>query len=824
MNIRSVLSKCRLTLALAATALLFAVVSWQPASAQQPPVIRVTPDVAVGGQSVTIDGAGFAPGDYTGLILWDGVAVEAILIPKGGDFSTRFRVPLTAAVGKHTVGVCAAATGTSCLTGRSEQIAEAPMEVTGPAPIRICKEPTDQCEPYIGAIVYDITNGKSFDVDDEGYVIERGAIVEGDLLWAAAADATTKSYRVMATSGEPVPVIDKLFTGDPAELRIAVSLADPLVLFDLNLSAEWYVEGNPQYASWLENALIDAAHFLYEFTEGQMTLGKISVAQTMDSWDQADVRLLANNALRPNAEIGGIVGAEVADPLSGVQYQPGQVYMGSYWNRYALPPNQPVIVGGEPVLLESLVNDWSMAFAHELGHYLLFLFDTYRDSEGNDSEEIAALCSGSAMGDVYQPSNHAFIADPAEWKAKCNVTEAYVEHRGHSEWETIAAWYPWITPPNGPSSQPDIPPVEMTEVTFLPTSVPTGVPAASQVFDLNYQDGELSSGEARVVIYRNDRVMEQGKPAAGINQASLIGAQLDDRLCVYDVNDYAQSGDSPRHQFGCEFIQPADAVLDMTKDASWAPLILLTQVATDTVTISVTQEAGVVGFNSLMVRLYPEHEIGHEPIALIAEEDDTYHVQLTLTDTVPPAYLQIWAEDVVSGTVSRRETMVDRGTGGGGLFGPARRFGGAFIYSSDGRASFRSEGDLVLEGGESIAWQSMPGTPPLPVDRRITGQSYRLTAYPPSLVISGTVEIEFEEVAVALISSASGGNAQVESEPLVHFFDGDSWLPLSTTVTAPTSARDGIKIASAPSKGVGIYAVLTERDVEKIWIPFVTSQ
>ena len=446
-------------------------------------------------------------------------------------------------------------------------------------------------------------------------------------------------------------------------MRIPVGLDDPLVLFDLDVAAEWYVQGDPQYAAWLEGALIDAGRYLYEFTEGQMTLGEIVVSQSMDGWDDADMRLLANNSLRPNAEIGGIVGLKTDDPLSQVTYVPGQVYMGSYWNRYAVPPDQPVTVGGNVVPPETLTDDWATAFAHELGHYLLFLYDTYRDADGNDSAEIAALCTGSAMGDVYQPSNHAFIADPGEWKAKCNATEAYARHRGHSEWETIAAAYPWITPPAGPSSQGDVAPVNLTEVFFLAPSTPAGVPAPSQVFDLNYQDGESSSGEARVFIYRNERVMEQGKPAAGINQASLVGAQIDDRLCVYDVNDYAQTGDSPRHQFGCEPIQAGDAVLDMTKDLSWGPVILLTQVATDTLTISATQEAGGAPIDALMLRVYPEHETGFESVALVQDEDGGYRAQLIFTETVPPAYLQIWADETVAGTATRRETMVGSGNG-----------------------------------------------------------------------------------------------------------------------------------------------------------------
>ena len=604
-------------------------------------------------------------------------------------------------------------------------------------------------------------------------------------------------------------------------MRIPVGLDDPLILFDLDVAAEWYVQGDPQYAAWLEGALIDAGRYLYEFTEGQMTLGEISSARAWTAGTTPTCASWPTTRCAPTPRSAVSVDMEVVDPLSQVTYVPGQVYMGSYWNRYAVPPNQPVTVGGNVVPPETLVDDWATAFAHELGHYLLFLYDTYRDAEGNDSAEIAALCTGSAMGDVYQPSNHAFIADPGEWKAKCNATEAYTRHRGHSEWETIAAWYPWITPPAGPSSQPDVPPVNLTEVFFLAPSTPAGVPAPSQVFDLNYQDGESSSGEARVFIYRNDRVMEQGKPAAGINQASLVGAQIDDRLCVYDVNDYAQAGDSPRHQFGCEPIQPGDASLDMTKDLSWAPIILLTQVATDTLTISATQEAGGAPIDALMVRVYPEHGTGFESVALVQDEDGVYRAQLTFTETVPPAYLQIWADETVAGTATRRETMVDRGTGGGGLFGPARRFGGAFIYSSDGKASFKLDGDLELKDGESIAWQSMPGTPRLPVDKRITGRSYRLTAYPESLVNAGTVEIEFEALADAASRSLRSSSAGQAAAPVVHFYDGQSWASLPTTIGQPSTAQDGVQIASAPSMGVGVYAVLLGRDVETIWLPAV---
>ena len=50
-----------------------------------------------------------------------------------------------------------------------------------------------------------------------------------------------------------------------------------------------------------------------------------------------------------------------------------------------------------------------------------------------------------------------------------------------------------------------------------------------------------------------------------------------------------------------------------------------------------------------MVRVYPEHGTGFESVALVQDEDGVYHAQLTFTETVPPAYVQIWADETVSG-------------------------------------------------------------------------------------------------------------------------------------------------------------------------------
>ena len=62
--------------------------------------------------------------------------------------------------------------------------------------------------------------------------------------------------------------------------------------------------------------------------------------------------------------------------------------------------------------------DWPVILAHELGHYLLFLEDTYLGLETIDNAELLASiddCTGSAMGDVYNINNTEFVFEDAAW-------------------------------------------------------------------------------------------------------------------------------------------------------------------------------------------------------------------------------------------------------------------------------------------------------------------------------------------------------------------------------------------------------------------------
>ncbi len=560
--------------------------------------------------------------------------------------------------------------------------------------------------------------------------------------------------------------------------------------------------------------------YLYDITEGQMALGEVTVYQSLDNWDDVDVHLYGSNTLRPNAIIGGVVSTYTADlnPVIDIVYEPGTLDMGSQWNRFGVPPGQQVQFDGATVATETLTEDWSMAFAHEMGHYSLFLFDTYRDAEGEDNVEIAAQCFGSAMSDVYKDENHALIGNPDIWKLRCGATEAYAKQNARTEWDTILGRYPNLIKPPGEPQANQLP-VNLTNVLFIAPAQTPGAALPATVFDLNYQDAESSSGEARAFLYRNDRIFEQGKPIKDVNKVTLTGPEASDLLCVYDVNDYSQEdADTPRNQFGCETIQPGDTALEMTKNSGWRPVVTLHQISTDTLRMTVTQELPSAFVSALTAKIYPEHKQGLLPENIPPIPGSDFGRDIVLQGPVPPLYVQLYVDETVAGLTTRRETVLDRGTGGGGLFGPAKQFGGVLVYSSDGEASFSKDGGIELGPGESIAWQTMPGTPPMPANKQITGQAYRLDAYPASNVADGAISIEFREIATVSATSSSQGQAPL---PAIHFYDGRSWLPVATTIATPANGSDGKNVASASSQGVGVYAVLYETDVKRIMLPYI---
>ncbi|MCB0047754.1 MAG: DNRLRE domain-containing protein [Caldilineaceae bacterium] len=690
--------------------------------------------------------------------------------------------------------------------------------------IQVCHLDGETCNPAPAATLYRIPSDgapERLPLDNEGFVTAPDAVVDGDTLWAHLTVREEARSALRHTSA-PAVVSTDVFSSSGI-LRLEADPARPLLLQDLDISAQWQVTGEPANATELAARISDASDFFYDYTAGQFMLGDITIYQNGERWAESDGRFYLSNITRPNSIVGGIVSTYTTDIDAGVaiSYAPGSFAMGKEWNRFMAPPGQSVIQGGAPVDPLTLADDWAMAMAHELGHYLLFLFDTYVDAGGNESQTLGEQCYGSAMGQVYDVLNHSFVWDGGHWEADCMETLAYAETNGRSEWETINGWYPWSVAPMGVQpTAPEadlVPPLSLTRVTFIePTEVPTQPLAADQLFDLLYVNDETASAEARAFTFRDDRIFDQGKPPAGLNQVALTDARIDDRLCVYDLNDHAEGAATPRYQFGCESIQAGDSALNLTLDEAWRPLVEVKQLDATRVAISVTQEL-LDPVASVRLQIYPEY-LGAHPAATMARNGalHTYTADFgALGEQVTPFFVRIWVEDAVLLPWSNRETIADRGTGGGGLFGPAWHGGGVLVLSSDGHARFTPRGEYAILPGQSIAWQSMPGTPPLPADKRIVGQAYRLDAYPASLADDGTVAIEFESDGIVLARAAAAGN------PALYFWDGNGWQELPTTVQALGGREDGMSLASAESAGAGVYAVLYEQPPQFTWLPLV---
>ncbi len=706
-----------------------------------------------------------------------------------------------------------------------------------PRNIRICHESNNECTAAEEMALYRTTAAgetEALSLDQDGFVNAPQLVVNGDTLWGltsidpASVDAVVPPSRFFHTS-EVVPVSEDAFDPDGL-LTVATGPARPLAVQDLDVSAQWLVTGDPVYRDLLAERIRRASDYFYDFTNGQFMLGEIVVYQSGEQWEEADVRLYPSNINRPNSSIGGIVPALTPDiaPTNPISYVPGVLAMGKEWNRYMAAPGEEVVVGGAPIDPLSLLDDWSIALAHELGHYLLFLYDTYLDVEGNESQALADQCYGSAMGNPYIAVNQSFVWDIDHWGNGCGTTLAYAATAGRTEWQTIQGWYGWTVPPTGPQPLTPTaaltPPVSLTNVTFVaPATLPDQPLAASQLFELLYVDSETASYEARAFTFRDERIYDQGKPPAGLTQVQLTDGRLGDRLCVYDLNDHGEDEldeATPRYQFGCETIAPNDAALAMSKNEAWRPLIEARQLDATRVAISVVQELSDP-VATITLRVYPEYKDGYPLVTM--DRTGALHTHTVdfadFGDVVGPIFMQLWVEESMPAPQSARETVADRGTGGGGAFGAAWHGGGVLVISSDGHARFTPEGGRLLLPGESIAWQSMPGTPPLPADKRIVGQSYRLDAFPAELADAGTVALEFEaEPNPPAVARLLGGG-----DPVLHFYDGSAWQPLGTTVQALDDRTDGWQLAAAESAGVGIYALFYEQSAREIWLPLVQT-
>ncbi len=253
----------------------------------------------------------------------------------------------------------------------------------------------------------------------------------------------------------------------------AAEQPQPKVVFPLTVSLEWQPGDDDrlpddlalarcapavveeQYLGDLKAGLRRAAAYLYAYSEGQMSLGKVTVFTGGESWDKADIRILANSAYRPTSFVGGIVGAPTGNisattGLTRTVFYPGSILLGRAWDGR-----------GARCGAWSQPAGWR-TIGHEWGHYALFLYDEYFDTA--TGAEQYCTTTGLAFRETRPQANgmadsvmaYHYSADklwlrgdapvPALPRLSCAGTPQERAH-GATDWQTITRFYPAVSLP-----------------------------------------------------------------------------------------------------------------------------------------------------------------------------------------------------------------------------------------------------------------------------------------------------------------------------------------------------------------------------------------
>ena len=701
----------------------------------------------------------------------------------------------------------------------------------------------------------------AFRTNGQGYLQGRGEIREGDRLLALApapdkwwegsknkmpwmrhniteTSLLKNKIHLYYTNGTPTEVgvsttisnaisgtVDTKVTG-PGVQVLTVSEDNPLFLFDLQVALEWDANEDTRYLDQLEADLLRASDYIYNYTNGQAALGHITVTMSAEDWTYADVLIQASNRMRPYAAQGGVVTTPFTDTeQSGVVYEPGQVRMGATWNRY-----------GEPG--EELDDDWPLALAHELSHYLFFQEDAYLGVDENDFLIPVDGCTGTIMGDMYDPSGrNRELLESTQWIGGCEQTLA---HRTleRAEWQTTKLFYPQMITETVPLAGPQKIPYNLTEVKITEPLTPTNVLNERTIY-IDYQSGSRSSG-ARAYLFKesivepesNPFLLDLGSPALGQNELRLRGATEGDRLCVLDPT---------LGEFGCQAVSSTVERLSLRQDAEWHPEILVSPISSTTLAITVTHTPS----RQLKLSVFQELTPGSSNILLEDPDGDgQYSIEYTAmgkNDEGLSIRVPIWTGHIVveDPTDPSLMAVTDFRIGGNPGKGPAKRWGGpakrwggpakrwggpakrwggpmqrnsnAPVVSADGQMIFFTLNPTAFGDGELYVIQSTSGLPALANDpnKSAVGLGYRII---PSPGWAGDVKgsVSFQYLGTDVLEAGIVDEAEAELQ--IHYYDESSgaWQGIETTINTE------FNLASAHSRGAGLYALLAGKSQPQI--------
>ncbi|MCB0062356.1 MAG: hypothetical protein KDE19_09580, partial [Caldilineaceae bacterium] len=320
-----------------------------------------------------------------------------------------------------------------------------------------------------------------------------------------------------------------------------------------------------------------------------------------------------------------------------------------------------------------------------------------------------------------------------------------------------------------------------------------------------------------------------GSPLGGQNILNARGAQVGDLLCAFDAQ---------REYFGCTEVNGTSERLQLHQNTTWQPEIRVRPITSSTLEVHVQTLSATALPASLNAQVFPE--FGEAGAAVELNAANNYTAQFSFTTRldngtevpipVTLGHVHLWAGEMANpdqaamvafrmgGNVGRWPAL--RGSGpalrGSGPAlrgsGPAlrgsgagERGGNAPVVSADGQMIFFTDDPTEFQPGELYTLQNTSILPPLPPEKKLVGLGYHLLASPNRTdTIAGSISLQY----LGTDALQQGVTEEDEAQLTIYFYGQDDgitapqWRPLSTV------RNTRYNLASAPSQGVGLYALL----------------
>ena len=146
---------------------------------------------------------------------------------------------------------------------------------------------------------------EAYRTNESGYLQGASNVIPGDRLVALWPITSTNSYTVYYTSAPTTTLgLNTYEVKGTGTQELIVSKANPLLLFNLDVSLEWDARNDGTFLDDLTEAIKRASETFYSVSGGQMALGKVTIFQNKENWLNSDIVIYANSSVRPRRDDG----------------------------------------------------------------------------------------------------------------------------------------------------------------------------------------------------------------------------------------------------------------------------------------------------------------------------------------------------------------------------------------------------------------------------------------------------------------------------------------------------------------------------------------